>query len=56
MGLGGAGGGGGEGRGGVGVGGVGRGGEPDVDKAVLLVLDDFRSGRLGQATLEEPMR
>ncbi|MCI8400699.1 MAG: ribosome biogenesis GTPase YlqF [Lachnospiraceae bacterium] len=35
---------------------VGRGGEPDVDKAVLLVLDDFRSGRLGQATLEEPMR
>lgn len=33
---------------------IGRGGEPDLDKAVQLILDDFRSGRLGRVTLEAP--
>ena len=33
---------------------IGRGGEPDLDKAAQLILDDFRSGRLGRVTLEAP--
>ena len=33
---------------------IGKGGEPDLDKAAQLVLDDFRSGRLGRVTLEAP--
>ncbi len=31
-----------------------KGGEPDLDRAALLILDDFRSGRLGRITLEKP--
>ncbi len=31
-----------------------KGGEPDYDKAAVLVLDDFRSGRLGRLSLERP--
>lgn len=31
-----------------------KGGEPDYTKAAALVLDDFRSGRLGRITLEAP--
>lgn len=31
-----------------------RGGEPDVKRAASLLLDDFRSGRLGKITLEFP--
>ena len=31
-----------------------KGGNPDVDKAALLVMDDFRSGRLGRISLEFP--
>lgn len=31
-----------------------KGGEPDCAKAALLILDDFRSGRLGRVTLEYP--
>ena len=31
-----------------------KGDEPDFDKAALLILDDFRSGRLGKISLEEP--
>ena len=31
-----------------------KGGEPDIDKAALILLDDFRSVRLGQITLEFP--
>ncbi|MBQ6967620.1 MAG: ribosome biogenesis GTPase YlqF [Lachnospiraceae bacterium] len=31
-----------------------KGGEPDTDKAVSFILDDFRSGRIGRITLEEP--
>lgn len=31
-----------------------RGGEPDVERAASLLLDDFRSGRLGKITLEFP--
>lgn len=33
---------------------LGKGGEPDCHKAAGLVLDDFRSGRLGRITLETP--
>lgn len=33
---------------------IGKGGELDLDKAAQLVLDDFRSGRLGRVTLEAP--
>ncbi|MBR0086051.1 MAG: ribosome biogenesis GTPase YlqF, partial [Lachnospiraceae bacterium] len=33
-----------------------KGDEPDTDKAAKLVLDDFRSGRLGRLTLELPER
>ena len=31
-----------------------KGGYPDVDKAALLLMDDFRSGRLGRISLEFP--
>ena len=31
-----------------------KGGEPDIEKASKLLLDDFRSGRLGRITLERP--
>ncbi len=31
-----------------------KGGEPDYGKAAALVIDDFRSGRLGRITLEFP--
>lgn len=31
-----------------------KGGEPDYQKAALLVVDDYRSGRLGRITLEQP--
>ncbi|MCC8137369.1 MAG: ribosome biogenesis GTPase YlqF [Clostridiales bacterium] len=31
-----------------------KGGEPDYAKAAALLLDDFRSGRLGRITLEAP--
>lgn len=31
-----------------------KGGEPDYDKAALLLIDDFRNGRLGKITLEFP--
>lgn len=33
---------------------VSKGGEPDTDRAAALLLDDFRSGRLGKITLEFP--
>jgi ribosome biogenesis GTPase A len=29
-----------------------KGGEPDLDRAALMVLDDFRNVRLGNVTLE----
>lgn len=32
-----------------------KGGNPDYTKTARLVLDDFRSGRLGSITLEQPM-
>jgi ribosome biogenesis GTPase A len=31
-----------------------KGGDPDYEKAAMLVIDDFRSGRLGRITLEDP--
>lgn len=31
-----------------------KGGEPDLRRAAALLLDDFRSGRLGRITLERP--
>ncbi len=31
-----------------------KGGEPDYDKAAHIVLDEFRSGKLGRITLEKP--
>ena len=31
-----------------------RGGEPDYSKAAALIIDDFRSGKLGHITLERP--
>ena len=31
-----------------------KGGEPDFEKAARLLIDDFRSGRLGRITLEFP--
>lgn len=31
-----------------------KGGEPDVDKAVAMIIDDFRSGKLGRITIEKP--
>lgn len=33
---------------------MGKGGEPDLDKAATVLIDDFRSGRLGRVTLEAP--
>ncbi len=33
---------------------IGKGGEPDLNKAAQLALEDFRSGRLGRVTLEAP--
>ena len=33
---------------------MGKGGEPDLDKAAAVLMDDFRSGRLGRVTLEAP--
>ena len=32
-----------------------KGNEPDYSKAANIILDDFRSGRLGRITLEEPV-
>lgn len=34
---------------------VQKGGEPDYSKAAALILDDFRSGKLGNITLESPV-
>jgi ribosome biogenesis GTPase A len=31
-----------------------KGNEPDIDKAASLLLEDFRSGRLGRISLEAP--
>jgi ribosome biogenesis GTPase A len=31
-----------------------KGGEPDYAKAANLLIDDFRSGKLGRLTLEKP--
>ena len=31
-----------------------RGGEPDLERACAVVLDEFRDGRLGRVTLEIP--
>lgn len=31
-----------------------KGGEYDIDKAAILLIDDFRSGRIGKVTLEFP--
>ena len=31
-----------------------KGGEPDYSKAAALIIDDFRSGKLGHITLERP--
>jgi len=31
-----------------------RGGEPDIDRACTVILDEYRSGRLGRITLESP--
>ena len=31
-----------------------KGGEPDLSRVSLLILDDFRTGKLGKLTLEEP--
>ncbi|MBP3718778.1 MAG: ribosome biogenesis GTPase YlqF [Eubacterium sp.] len=31
-----------------------KGGEPDIEKACILLLDDFRSGKLGRISLETP--
>lgn len=31
-----------------------KGGEPDYSKASALIIDDFRSGKLGHITLERP--
>ena len=35
---------------------IAKGGEPDLDKASKLFIDDFRSGRLGSISIEYPMR
>ena len=32
-----------------------KGGEPDYSKAAALILEDFRSGKLGKITLEDPV-
>ena len=31
-----------------------KGGELDIARAAAMVLDDFRSGKLGRVTLERP--
>ncbi len=31
-----------------------KGGDPDLDKAAKIILDDFRAGRLGRISLEKP--
>ena len=31
-----------------------KGGEPDIDKAVAMLIDDFRSGKLGRISIEKP--
>jgi ribosome biogenesis GTPase A len=31
-----------------------KGGEPDIDKAAAMLLDDYRSGKLGRISLEKP--
>jgi ribosome biogenesis GTPase A len=31
-----------------------KGGEPDIDKAAAMLLEDFRSGKLGKVSLERP--
>lgn len=31
-----------------------KGGEPDYDKAAAIIIDDFRSGRLGRISIERP--
>lgn len=31
-----------------------KGGEPDIDKAVAMIIDDFRSGKLGKISIERP--
>ena len=33
-----------------------KGGEPNIDKAASMLIDDFRSLRLGKVTLEQPPR
>ena len=33
---------------------VKKGGEPDIEKTCILLLDDFRSGKLGRISLETP--
>lgn len=33
---------------------VKKGGEPDYEKAAAVIIDDFRSGKLGRITLEQP--
>ena len=33
---------------------VKKGGEPDIEKACILLLDDFRGGKLGRISLETP--
>lgn len=33
---------------------ISKGGEPDYSKAAALIIDDFRSGKLGKITLEQP--
>jgi ribosome biogenesis GTPase A len=32
----------------------GRGGEPDLEKAALILLQDYRDGSLGRVSLETP--
>ncbi len=31
-----------------------KGGEPDIDKVVAMIIDDFRSGKLGRISIEKP--
>ena len=31
-----------------------KGGEPDIEKAACILLDDFRSGRIGKISMERP--
>ena len=31
-----------------------KGGQPDIDKAAVMLIDDFRNLRLGRITLEQP--